>query len=350
MTDEKMDKNDSIPSIGNNKKVSMSVPWLEKYRPKNLDDIVGNNETINRLKIIGKYGNMPNIILCGPPGIGKTTSIYCLANKLFNNNKELIKKGVLELNASDDRGIDIIRNKIKLFAKQKITLPNNTHKIIILDEFDNITVSAQQGLRRIIEIYSKTTRFALSCNISNKIIEPIQSRFAILRYNKLTNNDILYNINKIIKNESINNYTKNGLNSILFISNGDMRIAINALQSTFIGFNIINEKNVYKICDIPNPSNINNILNNIIKLNIKQSILLLNNIINKGYSNIDIIQTLFKCIKIYNNNNINDLIKLEWIKLIGFTHANIANGLQSKLQLTSLLAKMILVVKQYNHN
>ena len=143
---------------------------------------------------------MPNIILSGPPGIGKTTSILCLAHELLGSN---YKEGVLELNASDDRGIDTVRNRIKMFAQKKVTLPEGFHKIVILDEADSMTVAAQQALRRTMEIYSKTTRFALACNTSSKIIEPIQSRCAMLRYTRLSDKDLHRRLMEICEAEKV---------------------------------------------------------------------------------------------------------------------------------------------------
>eukprot|EP00820_Chromera_velia_P008821 Cvel_4377.t1-p1 / transcript=Cvel_4377.t1 / gene=Cvel_4377 / organism=Chromera_velia_CCMP2878 / gene_product=Replication factor C subunit 2, putative / transcript_product=Replication factor C subunit 2, putative / location=Cvel_scaffold189:115381-117420(+) / protein_length=176 / sequence_SO=supercontig / SO=protein_coding / is_pseudo=false len=161
--------------------------WVEKYRPHKLADVVGNDLTVDRLKAIAEDGNLPNIIISGPPGTGKTTSILCLATELLGSYR---KNAVLELNASDDRGIDVVRNKIKMFAQQKVSLPPGRHKIVILDEADSMTEAAQQAMRRTMEIYSSTTRFALACNQSTKIIDPIQSRCAILRFTRLTDQQV----------------------------------------------------------------------------------------------------------------------------------------------------------------
>lgn len=163
-------------------------PLVEKYRPVTLQDVVGNIYAIDQLKSIVKFGNMPNLILVGPPGTGKTSSVMCMARQML---ADCVKAGTLELNASDDRGIDVVRDKIKQFAHQKVTVPAGMHKLIILDEADSMTESAQQALRMVMTEYSNTTRFALACNDSSKLIEPIQSRCAIVRFTKLSDEEML---------------------------------------------------------------------------------------------------------------------------------------------------------------
>mgnify|MGYP000911208672 CR=1 FL=1 len=149
---------------------------------------IGNVYAIDQLKSIVKFGNMPNLILVGPPGTGKTSSVMCMARQMLG---DCVKAGTLELNASDDRGIDVVRDKIKQFAHQKVTVPAGMHKLIILDEADSMTESAQQALRMVMTEYSNTTRFALACNDSSKLIEPIQSRCAIVRFTKLSDEEML---------------------------------------------------------------------------------------------------------------------------------------------------------------
>jgi replication factor C subunit 2/4 len=192
------------------------VPWVEKYRPQFLSEIVGNSEAVDRLNAIAEIGNVPNIILAGPPGIGKTTSILCLGRQLLG---AAYKDAVLELNASDARGIDVVRNKIKMFAQKKVTLPPGKHKIIILDEADSMTGAAQQALRRTMEIYSQTTRFALACNNSTKIIEPIQSRCAVLRYTRLLDEELLSRLLEVCTAENVP-YELGGLEAIIFTAEG----------------------------------------------------------------------------------------------------------------------------------
>lgn len=220
-----------------------SSPWVEKYRPKRLHDIVGNHEAVSRLSAIAQVGNLPNIILSGPPGIGKTTSVLCLATELLGENN---KNAILELNASDDRGIDVVRNKIKIFAQKKVSLPPGRHKLIILDEADSMTSSAQQALRRTMEMYSSTTRFALACNNSTKIIEAIQSRCAVLRFTRLRDSEILTRLQQVCAAENVT-YTSSGLEAVIFTADGDMRNALNALQSTVSGFGIVDAESVFKV-------------------------------------------------------------------------------------------------------
>lgn len=238
-----------IKASANGTAANYELPWVEKYRPIFLDDIVGNTETIERLKIIAKDGNMPHVIISGMPGIGKTTSVLCLARQLLG---DAYKEAVLELNASDERGIDVVRNRIKGFAQKKVTLPPGRQKIVILDEADSMTSGAQQALRRTMEIYSGTTRFAFACNQSNKIIEPLQSRCAILRYSRLTEPQVVKRLYQICKAENVQ-YSDDGIAALVFSAEGDMRQAINNLQSTHAGFGFVSGDNVFKVVDSPHP-------------------------------------------------------------------------------------------------
>lgn len=320
---------------GKKEKIVMEKPWLEKYRPRKLMDVCGNVDTVRALKVLAKNGNMPNLILAGPPGTGKTTSIHCLALELLGEAS--YKNAVLELNASDDRGIDVVRNKIKGFAKRKIKLPPGRHKVIILDEADSMTASAQQALRRTMELYSTTTRFALACNISSKIIEPIQSRCAILRYQRLEKVEILKRVKQVMEFENVIDYTDPGLEAILFVADGDMRGALNALQSTHAGFGKITHETVLKVCDMPHPKTLEDILQDCDLGKFREAYTKMKHILQEGYSTIDVIQTLFRVLKWM---DMDERKKLNWIKDIGFSHMDISDGLDSQLQIYGLLGRL----------
>jgi replication factor C subunit 2/4 len=307
---------------------------VEKYRPQKIKDIVGNTEAVSRLQVIAEEGNMPNMILAGPPGTGKTTSVMCLAHELLGPN---YAEAVLELNASDDRGIDVVRNKIKMFAQQKVTLPPGRQKIIILDEADSMTAAAQQALRRTMEIYSSTTRFALACNQSSKIIEPIQSRCAIIRYSKLSDKDILERLMTVASAEKVAN-TPEGLEAIVFTADGDMRQALNNLQATANGFGLVNQEHVFRVCDQPHPFLISNIIKQCMEAKIDDAYEGMRALADMGYSASDIITILFRVVR--NNTAMNEFLKLEYIKQIGFCHMRIVDGVDSRLQLSGLLADL----------
>jgi len=309
------------------------LPWVEKYRPTFLKDIVGNEETVKRLQVIAREGNMPNIIIAGPPGIGKTTSIICLSRELLGEN---YKDGVLELNASDERGIDVVRNVIKSFAQKKITLPKGRHKIIILDEADNMTEGAQQALRRTMELYSSSTRFALACNTSTKIIEPIQSRCAILRYTRLSDQEIAKRLTEVMQDESVSN-TPDGLEALIFTADGDMRQALNNLQATYAGFGSVSPENVFKVCDQPHPMVIKEMVSQTIKGDIEKAHQNLYHLWRMGYSASDIVATLFRVVKSF---DMSEPLKLEFSKEIAFTHMRIVSGLDTLLQLSGLIARL----------
>mmetsp|Transcript_2063 Transcript_2063/g.3233 ORF Transcript_2063/g.3233 Transcript_2063/m.3233 type:complete len:236 (+) Transcript_2063:368-1075(+) len=227
-----------------------------------------------------------------------------------------------------------------MFAQKKVTLPPGRHKIVILDEADQITSAAQQALRRTMEIYSDTTRFALACNISSKIIEPIQSRCAILRFTKLTAQQMLYRLMHIIEKESVS-YTDPGLEAILFTAEGDMRQAVNNLQSTHAGFGRITPENVFKVCDQPHPEILTDIVKFCLDEKIDEAISLLNNLWKMGYSAADIVTTLFRVVKYY--EPMNEELKLEYLKEIGFTHMKVLNGLGTQLQIAGLLGRLCMM-------
>lgn len=320
-----------------------NLPWTEKYKPVSLDDIYGNEEIVKRFKLYVEKKNLSHMILVGETGIGKTSSIRCLTENIID--KELYNEAVLELNASEDRGINTVRTKIKMFAQKKIFLKKSPYKIIVLDEADSMTPGAQQALRRIIEKYSHNTRFIFICNDVTQIIEPIQSRCSIFKLNVIQKSEIKKILEKICKKENIE-YSNDSINTLILTANGDVRKAINNLQSSYSGFKNITSKNIIKICDFPEPMLLNSIIEYVKKNNFIESINLINKILAMGFSNIDIVNTLLQIIKFYPFKN--EKIKLLLIKELGITNIRLINGIDSELQLFGMISRMCYTYKKNN--
>ena len=220
--------------------------WIEKYRPKIFKDIIGQNRNIQLIEKMIENGSLPHLLFNGKSGTGKTSTIMAIANKLYGKNKTFM---VMKLDASDDRGINSVRDEIKGFA-EKMTIFNKGIKLIILDEADSMTFDAQFALRRIIEKYSDTTRFCLICNYENKIIPAIKARCINLRFVPINKNVIIDKLQYICNAEKFRCSLKS-LNVIADLSNGDLRKAINLLQSISMRNKNITEKLCYKTAGIP---------------------------------------------------------------------------------------------------
>jgi len=311
----------------------MSQPWVEMYRPQVLADVVGNEETIAKLRAVVAGGNMPNVILSGPPGTGKTTSMLCMARQMLG---DLASQAVLELNASDERGIAVVRDKIKMFAKKRVNLPPGRHKLVILDEADSMTTAAQQAMRRTMELFSATTRFALACNTSSKIAEPIQSRCAILRFTRLTDKQVLSRLNYVCAKEGVS-VSPGGLEALIFTAEGDMRNALNNLQSTHSGFSVVDEAAVFKVCDQPHPHVARSVLEGCLKGDLELALKNIRQLHGSGYAAVDIVSTLFKVVKAY---PMPELAQLKFIKEIGFAHTRVVDGCTTLAQLVGLVARL----------
>ena len=229
--------------------------WIEKYRPQKLDDIVGQDEIVERLSSYVKSGNLPHLLFTGSAGVGKTTAAVTLAREFFKDSWQM---NFRELNASDERGIDVVRNQIKQFARTT-PLGDATFKILFLDEADALTTDAQAALRRTMESFAQTCRFILSCNYSSKIIDPIQSRCAIYRFKPLGEAAVKEEVHRIAKKEGLS-ITKEAMDAIVYIAQGDMRKAINALQGAAIISTKIDDKMVYAITSTARPDEIDDLL------------------------------------------------------------------------------------------
>ena len=305
--------------------------WTEKYRPKIFDEVKGQDNIVKRARAFVKQRNMPHLLFAGPAGVGKSTLALVIARELF---KESWRDNLLELNASDERGIDVIRVKVKDFARTK-ALGNVPFKIIFLDECDALTREAQQALRRTMENYTRTCRFILSCNFSSKIIDPIQSRCVVFKFKPLPKKDIFEIVESIAKKENlvIDNKTKQALYEI---SNGDCRKVENILQSSAALTNNIDEKVIYSVASQALPKEVNEILelaisNNILESRKKLLITMLEN----GLSGLDIIKQIQSLIWQLDIENIK---KLNMIKLCGEIEFRLVEGSDEFIQIEALLA------------
>ncbi|XP_011494722.1 PREDICTED: replication factor C subunit 5 isoform X2 [Ceratosolen solmsi marchali] len=237
--------------------VTSNLPWVEKYRPSKLCDLISHEEILQTINKFIDEDQFPHLLLYGPPGTGKTTTILACAKKLYTPQQ--FNSMVLELNASDDRGIGIVRGQILSFASTK-TIYKSGFKLIILDEADAMTTDAQNALRRIIEKYTDNARFCIICNYLSKIIPALQSRCTKFRFGPLASLQILPRLEYVIKEENVT-VTEDGKQALITLSGGDMRRVINVLQSTWLAFGCVNEVNVYSCVAHPLPIDIKNIIN-----------------------------------------------------------------------------------------
>lgn len=311
-----------------------NCPWTEKYRPENIDEVITNKYILKQLQSILETKIMPNMIISGDSGIGKTSTILCIAKNLLSSN---YKDYVLELNAADDRGITIIQESITNFCKKSINQSHNFHKIVLLDEADSLSTKSQHLISNLMDTYNNTTRFALTCNDSSSIIESVQSRCYILKYDKLTNEQIYKKLVQICKSEDIP-IDKDGLEYIVYSSTGDLRSAINYLQTVYIGFGNVSLDNVCKLCDKPGPIIIKSIINKCGKQDFNGIIKIICKLRDNGYSSKDIILSIIELLKNY--THITDEIKITYINELCKTYVIICTSINSDLQLFACFAKL----------
>jgi replication factor C subunit 2/4 len=314
------------------------LPWVEKYRPKKLDEIILDNLTRNKMENFLNNKEISNMIITGNPGTGKTTSILCLAKQIYNDE---FKEKVIEFNASDNRGLETINNSIIFFCKKKINLDNNIPKLVILDEADNITKKAQNTLSNLMELYSSNTKFVLTCNDYNKLVEGVQTRCIILRYNYLSNDLIRKRLEYICKNEKIK-YDKKSLDTILFISQGDIRSAINCLESTFFGYEKITDENIYKICEKPPHIQIENLISECLNGKLKYSVDELLKLKKDGYCNNDILLTFINVLKQY---PIDEDLKIKMLESVSKAYMITNGGVDTDLQLLKCVCEFYKIKK-----
>jgi len=303
--------------------------WTEKYRPKSLDEVINQKHVVGVLKAWVKSGSIPNMLFAGPAGVGKTTIALALARDLFGENWH---SNFQETNASDERGINVVRGRIKDFARMKpIGAP---FKIIFLDESDSLTPEAQQALRRTIENFAGATRFILSCNYSSKIIEPIQSRCAVFRFKHLSEDDVNEYLGRISAGEGVE-IPDDAKKAIYDISEGDLRKATNVLQAAS-AMGKVSREGVYEVAAQAKPDDIKHAIDLALSGNFPEARKrLYDMLITQGLSGDDVIRSIHK--EVF-GLDIDESKKLSLIEKIGETEFRLNQGGTPEVQLEALLA------------
>jgi replication factor C small subunit len=308
--------------------------WAEKYRPKTLDEMVNQKEIVERLKSFVKAKNVPHCIFAGPPGTGKTTAALCLARDLYG---EAYREHIMELNASDERGIDVVRETVKTFARVR-SIGEVRFKIMILDEADNMTADAQQALRRTMERYTETCRFILCANYSGKIIEPIQSRCAPFRFTYLPREEHDKYLWYIAENEGVK-LLDEGLDAIYEVCSGDLRRAINTLQAAASLGKPVDAKIVYSIAGRANPADVQKMIETAMKGNFLEARNQLREMIQKyGVAGSDIIRQIHT--EIF-RADIPEPWKIKLADIVGEIDYRLVEGADEEVQLSALLARLV---------
>jgi len=311
--------------------------WAEKYRPRTLDEVVNQKEVVERLKKFVSEKSIPHMLFAGPPGTGKTTVAHAMAHDLYGDN---YRQYLLELNASDERKIEVIRTKVKEFARSKV-VGEIPFKMVLLDEADNMTADAQQALRRLMELYSANTRFILTANYPSKIIEPIQSRCAVFRFVALKREDVVSRLLYICQNEKIKCREK-AVETIYDISEGDMRKAINVLQAA-AALGEVTEEAIYKVVGLAHPREVREMLQLALAGNFTEARKKLRDLmVTYGLSGLDIVKQVHK--EVFSPElKIPEDLKIMIADYAGEVQFRLVEGADDEIQLNAFLARLALI-------
>jgi replication factor C small subunit len=319
----------------------MNEVWIEKYRPRNIDEIIGQQEVISRLKAYVKGRNLPHLIFTGPVGTGKTTSAIALARQLYGGDNW--NANFLELNASDERGIQVVRTTIKEYARTA-PLGDVPFKIIFLDEADALTSDAQNALKRTMEMYSHICRFIFSCNYSSKLIPAIQSRTKVFRFSPLKEEEVIEYLKRIVEKEGLK-IQKDAYDALVYISAGDMRKATNLLQTAAMDNEEITSDMLYLVSSMAKEEDMKNLITTSIKGDFLKSREILDDLlIKKGLSGEDVIRQIHRVIF---DLSIPEELKVEVIDKVGEIEFRIVEGSNDRLQLEALMAYFVYLGKRH---
>jgi len=315
--------------------LSVHSLWVEKYRPESLSEVVGQDNVVTRLQGYVESGSLPHLLFAGPPGVGKTAAAIALSRELFGEDWG---GNFTELNASDERGIDVVRTKIKDFARTA-PLGDAEFKIIFLDEADSLTNDAQSALRRTMESYSATCRFILSCNYSSKIIEPIQSRCTVFRFGPISDDVVRSRLKEVAEEEGLK-VSRDALDALEYVADGDLRRGISALQSSASLSDDVGEDDVYQVVSATRPETAKELLTKALKGDFKGSRDLLDEmLIDEGLSGDDMVRQLHRTAF---DLPIEDREVAHLVDRIGETEYRIVEGANPRIQIESLLAGLAL--------
>ncbi|PSQ01760.1 replication factor C small subunit [Halobacteriales archaeon QS_4_69_31] len=308
--------------------------WIEKYRPERLADIVGQDTITERLQSYVDRNDISHMLFSGPAGIGKTTSAVAIARELYGDDWE---ENFLELNASDERGIDVVRDRIKSFART--SFGGYDYRIIFLDEADALTSDAQSALRRTMEQFSNNVRFILSCNYSSQIIDPIQSRCAVFRFSPLSDEAVAEGMRHIADQEGIE-VTEDGMDALVYAADGDMRKAINALQAASVTGGVVDEEAVYAITSTARPEEVREMVEQALDGDFTAAQSTLDRLLTeKGIAGGDVIDQLHRAVWEF---DLDDEAAVRLLDRIGETEYRITRGANERIQLEALLASVAL--------
>jgi replication factor C small subunit len=312
--------------------------WTEKYRPQTLDEIVGQEGITERLQSYIQRDDLPNLLFAGEAGIGKTTAATAIAREIYGDSWE---QNFLELNASDERGIDVVRGRIKDFARSSFggEVQGYSYRIIFLDEADALTSDAQSALRRTMEQFSNSTRFILSCNYSSQIIDPIQSRCAVFRFAPLGDDAVEEQVRKIAAEEGID-LTQDGVDALAYAADGDMRKAINALQAAAVMGETVDEDTVYTITSTARPEEVEKMVQTAIDGDFVAARSQLRDLlVDKGIAGGDVIDQLHRSVW---DLDIDDDAAVHLMDRVGEADYRITEGANERVQLEAMLASLAL--------